>query len=218
MVMRTCPKCGSYLPENAILCPSCNRLCINVGKNVQDATKSETKRRKRRLSEAQKEAQRDDWTVFSQEYSDTYNEYEQHTSHMPGSDEYYSANPHASTEAGPYSYDRQEPRNDGQQTGREKTLSAIGYFGFFFFLPLVLCPKSEFARFHANQALVLFLLKIALGIATNLLGMYMGYGLFSLANIATTALIAYGAVTAAGGKMTPMPLVGGLQLIKTKNG
>lgn len=217
--MRTCPKCGSYLPENAILCPSCNRLCINVGKNVQDATKSETRRRRRRLSEAKKEAQRDDWTLFSQEYSDTHNAYEQHTSHMPGSGDYYNANPYASQEVGGGRYDsRRDSAAQQKEAQKERVISAVGYFGILFFLPLVLCPKSDFARFHANQALAVLLLSIGLSIVGEALAYVMGYTLVELLTLIPTALTVYGAVTAIGGKMNPLPVIGSLQLIKRRNG
>ena len=217
--MRTCPKCGSYLPENAILCPSCNRLCINVGKTVQDATKSETRRRRRRLSEAKKEARRDDWTLFSQEYSDTYNAYEQHTSHMPGSGDYYNPNPYASREVGGEQYDsRREHAADRKEEQKERVVSAVGYFGILFFLPLVLCPKSEFARFHANQALAVLLLSAVFSLVGEALAYVVGYTLVELLALIPTALTVYGAFTAISGKTNPLPIIGGLQLIKSRNG
>ena len=45
--------------------------------------------------------------------------------------------------------------------GIRKVICALAYlFGILFFLPLVMYPNDEFAKFHANQALVVLLVVV----------------------------------------------------------
>ncbi|MEG1581728.1 MAG: hypothetical protein RR334_01030 [Clostridia bacterium] len=46
-------------------------------------------------------------------------------------------------------------------TNKEKWVSSIGYLGFTFFIPLLVCSHSVFCTYHANQALVLFIITLA---------------------------------------------------------
>ncbi len=45
-----------------------------------------------------------------------------------------------------------------------KFFSAMGYFSFLCFVPLILKKESKFAQFHGKQALVLFIMEVAAGI------------------------------------------------------
>ena len=42
---------------------------------------------------------------------------------------------------------------------KNKTMAGLAYL--LFFLPLIVCPESRFAKFHANQALILVIVSIA---------------------------------------------------------
>ena len=42
---------------------------------------------------------------------------------------------------------------------KNKTMAGLAYL--LFFLPLIVCPESQFAKFHANQALILVIVSIA---------------------------------------------------------
>ena len=45
-------------------------------------------------------------------------------------------------------------------SSKEKALSILSYFGPFFLLAVLLAPESHFAKYHANQGLVLFLTEV----------------------------------------------------------
>ena len=47
-----------------------------------------------------------------------------------------------------------------ENTENLKILAAIGYLGILFLVPYLTNPKSEFAVFHANQGLLLFIIGI----------------------------------------------------------
>ena len=106
-----------------------------------------------------------------------------------------------------------------------KTMCGLAYFGITFFLPLVACPKeSKFAKFHANQALILFLVCIALGVVSGIfstLGWWvagffwvLGYIVSGIGGLCTLALLIIGMVNTFGGRACELPLIGKITLIK----
>ncbi len=83
-----------------------------------------------------------------------------------------------------------------------------------FFVPLLAAPKSRFAMFHANQGLVLLLTSIAANLVLGLLPL-IGLLLVPLANLGLLVLFIMGILNTVNGWMKPLPLIGGLTLIKT---
>lgn len=109
---------------------------------------------------------------------------------------------------------------DPQDIANNKGMSVLSYIGILFLIPLLACPNSKFARFHTNQGLVLFLLGVALGIVTAIIGLIpvIGWifgGLISAAgSIFTLVLMIMGIVNAAQGQAKQLPLIGKITLIK----
>lgn len=83
---------------------------------------------------------------------------------------------------------------------------------FIFFLPLILVPNSKFAKYHANQGLVLLIAWVAVMV----FGMIpvLGWILSPIAGIALVVLWILGIVNAAKGDMKPVPLLGDITIIK----
>jgi uncharacterized membrane protein len=81
-----------------------------------------------------------------------------------------------------------------------------------FFLPLIACPDSRYARFHANQALLVFLLGLAAGVI-NIIPI-LGCVVSVIAYVFTIVLIIMGMVNAFGGKAKELPLIGKIKIIK----
>ena len=52
-----------------------------------------------------------------------------------------------------------------ENTENLKIVAAIGYLGILFLVPYLTNPKSEFAVFHANQGLLLFIAAAIVNIA-----------------------------------------------------
>ncbi|HIZ55178.1 MAG TPA: DUF4870 domain-containing protein [Firmicutes bacterium] len=101
----------------------------------------------------------------------------------------------------------------------EKALSAIGYLGFLFFIPLVCCKDSQYAKFHANQGLILFITSLIVTIVSRIFALIPIIGwlialLLSIVSLVLFAFMILGIVNAATGKMNRLPLIGSLQLIK----
>ena len=102
---------------------------------------------------------------------------------------------------------------DPQDIRRNRVVSMLAYFGFLFFLPLVVCPESRFGRFHANQGLVLLLFIVAGHWAfrfVRLFGWLFG-GAYSLLML---ILIIIGMVNAYSGRAVPLPIIGGIRIIR----
>lgn len=109
---------------------------------------------------------------------------------------------------------------DPQDITANKGMSVLAYIGILFLIPLLACPNSRFARFHTNQGLVLFLLGVAIGIVTAIIGLIpvIGWifgGLISAAgSIFTLVLMIMGIVNAAQGQAKELPIIGKITLLK----
>ena len=105
----------------------------------------------------------------------------------------------------------------------DKAFSALGYVGILFLIPL-LAGKTEYTRFHANQGLVLFLADViagvVIGVVTAILGLIPFIGVIlsgvisGVLGLAIFVLMILGIVHAAQGEMKPLPVIGGIQIIK----
>lgn len=51
-----------------------------------------------------------------------------------------------------------------------KIFAFLSYIGPLFLVPILACPKSKYARFHANQGLVLFLAELVIALPVKFLG------------------------------------------------
>lgn len=123
------------------------------------------------------------------------------------------------------------PLNDGEYDPNDiantKVVCAISYIGILFFIPLLAYPNSRFAKFHANQALVVFLFSIAIrivfGVGTGIWWAIpflpdfvenFGGWVFDLAEWALPfAAGVYGFVNALNGKAKEIPIIGKINLV-----
>ena len=118
-------------------------------------------------------------------------------------------------------YTAQFDYNDIQQN---KVLAVLAYFWILFLVPLLAAPNSQFARFHANQGLVLFLADIASGVVIGILSAILIWipiagviliGLISAAiGICLFVFMIMGIVYAATGRAKEVPLLGKIKIIK----
>ena len=61
----------------------------------------------------------------------------------------------------------QENTFDPADIEKNKLMTGLAYL--LFFLPLLACPKSKFAKFHANQGLLLFIITLVGSIVLSLI-------------------------------------------------
>ena len=93
-----------------------------------------------------------------------------------------------------------------------KLMAAISYIGILFLVPLFAAKEDAFARFHANQGLVLCLANIALYIISII--PFVGPVLSGIGSIVTIIFAILGIINAVKGEMKPLPFIGGIQIIK----
>ena len=103
--------------------------------------------------------------------------------------------------------------NDVQQN---KVMAGFAYIGILFLVSLLAAPNSQYARFHTNQGLVLFLFDIVVGILTAVLAFipFIGLIVSSLLGLGVFVLMILGIVNAATGKANELPLIGKIRIIK----
>ena len=113
---------------------------------------------------------------------------------------------------------------DTEDINKNKALSILSYIGILFIIPLIAAPQSKFARFHANQGLVLFIVEAVIGVASSIvtaiatmiasfIGSLVG-AVFSLIGVVTFIFMIIGIINAAQGKAKELPLIGNFRFIK----
>ncbi|NCA99407.1 MAG: zinc-ribbon domain-containing protein [Clostridia bacterium] len=91
-----------------------------------------------------------------------------------------------------------------------KVWAGLAYF--LFFLPLIICPESRFARYHANQGLVLLIVS-ALGSIVLAIIPIIGWILSPIFGIAVLVLAIMGLVNGLNGQAKQLPLIGKWQVL-----
>jgi uncharacterized membrane protein len=113
---------------------------------------------------------------------------------------------------------------DADDAEKNKIFGIIAYLGILCFVPLLAAKDSPFARYHANQGTVLFIFWIAISIGVAVVNGILGFilphslgfleFLVSLIQIVPVVLVVLGIVNASQGKCVPLPITGGVKLIK----
>jgi len=109
-----------------------------------------------------------------------------------------------------------EQKANSTDAEKNKPMAIIGYIiPILFFIPLVTDAKnSPFAKFHANQQLILLLAAIAVNVVGTLIPIL---GWFIILPIGSLMLIVFaimGIISGAKGTMKRLPLIGGFEIIK----
>lgn len=102
----------------------------------------------------------------------------------------------------------------GDDVEKYKVHAAVAYLWILWLVPLLAAKESKFAMFHANQGLVLFLAGLVGGIVGGFIPFIGWFIIMPLVSLAVVILAIMGIVNAIGGKMTPLPLIGGFQILK----
>lgn len=108
---------------------------------------------------------------------------------------------------------------DQEDIEKNKTIAALSRLGILFFLPMVSCPDSEFAKFHANQGLLLLIVIFACGVAATILGFipfirFLSGIVYGLASLVFLALAILGIMSALKGEAKELPIIGHIQILK----
>lgn len=107
-------------------------------------------------------------------------------------------------------------RGSEKDANDNKAMAIIGYIiPILFFIPLLGEAKSSpFAKFHANQQLVLLLACVAVNLVGGIIPFLGWFIILPLGTIALIVLAIIGIINAAKGEKKALPLIGGIELIK----
>ncbi len=107
---------------------------------------------------------------------------------------------------------QEAPKADAQDIEKNKAMGILAYI--IFFIPLLAAKDSKFAMYHANQGLVLFLAGVALNIVGWIIPFIGWMLIIPLGWVFLLVLAIMGIISAAKGEMKPLPVIGGIQIIK----
>ena len=105
----------------------------------------------------------------------------------------------------------QEDSYPAEDIEKGKTMAGLSYL--IFFLPLVVCPESKYAKFHANQALLLLITAIAGNVILGIIPV-IGWMLMPIFGIGVLVLGIMGLINGFGGKAKRLPLIGKFTILK----
>ena len=109
-----------------------------------------------------------------------------------------------------------QPAASGDDAEKNKVNAILAYLGILVLVPILTAKESPFAKFHANQGLSLVILDVAVWFVQMVLifSMPLLFMVFWLVWLGVLVLHIIGIVNAANGEMKPLPLIGGLKLLK----
>ena len=106
---------------------------------------------------------------------------------------------------------------------QNKVMGILAYLSWLVLIPIFAAPKSKFARFHANQGLVLAITEVAWWIVQGILSAILyaiswrlGFisTILSLVNIVFLVLLIIGIMNAANGRAKELPIIGKFKILK----
>ena len=106
-----------------------------------------------------------------------------------------------------------------QDIAQNKVMAILSYISILVLIPVFAAKNSAFAKFHANQGLILFIAQFGLGLVLGLLGLipYVGV-VFSIlmwiCEVVLFALSLTGLIYAILGKAKELPFIGGIYILK----
>jgi uncharacterized membrane protein len=107
----------------------------------------------------------------------------------------------------------QEQNSTFEQTDIDNNKIMAGLAYLIFFLPLLVCPQSKYARFHANQGLLLFIAAIAGNIILGMIPV-IGWIIMPLLALGALILAIIGLINGFGGKAKRLPVFGKYDILK----
>lgn len=120
--------------------------------------------------------------------------------------------------------DKQSAQTSKSSVGsNDPIMGVLAYLGILVLVPLLASKDSDFVQYHAKQGLTLFVAEIALSVLYWIVGFItiatggIGFLLFPLLGLAWIGILVLsiiGIVNVVNKKKAPLPIIGGIQLMK----
>lgn len=222
--MAFCANCGNSIEGNVKFCPKCGAPTAQPQQPVQQAAPQQYTQAapQQPVQPAQQYTQ----AAPQQPYAEQYTQQTPPPAQQPIGAKIASINntPDITGEINP------------QDIADNKIMAVLSYFGPLVFIPMFAAPQSKFARYHANQGLVLMIAEIAYGIIQAILtalliavfpwnwdyGLLGGRGIIfdilttvlGLVWLALSIVALLGLINAATGKAKELPIIGKIKILK----
>ena len=124
-----------------------------------------------------------------------------------------------------HSYMNGRPVSHQEDVEQNKIMAVLAYLGILVLVPLFAAKDSPYARFHANQGLVLLIASVVWNVAVRIVQLLISAIFFSIhgflfaiilniANVAVLVFIIMGIVNAVQGEEKELPLIGHYRILK----
>lgn len=100
---------------------------------------------------------------------------------------------------------------DPEDVQKNKLMAVLAYIGILVIIPIICAKDSKFAKFHANQGLILCILEI---ICSALCGLKLIGWIFRLLGVVAVVMAVIGIVYAIQGKAKELPVIGNWTILK----
>lgn len=100
---------------------------------------------------------------------------------------------------------------DPEDIEKNKIYAVLAYINFLVLIPIFFAKESKFAKFHANQGLVLFILEI---IAIPVLGIIFKGWILGIISAICLVFVVMGIIYAIQGKAKELPVIGNFKILK----
>lgn len=110
----------------------------------------------------------------------------------------------------------EQPQASKSDMEKNKAMAIVGYIiPILFFIPLITDGKnSKFAKFHANQQLVLLIAWVVVNIVGTMIPILGWFIILPLGTIFLLVVMIMGIINAAKGEMKKLPAIGGIEILK----
>lgn len=109
--------------------------------------------------------------------------------------------------------EKKAPVDQAEKSDVEKNKVAAILAYFLFFLPLLMAKESKFAKYHANQGLLLLLLAIAVYVVGMVIPIIGWIIILPLGQLFVFVLFVMGIINASKGEMKELPVIGHIKLL-----
>lgn len=191
--MAFCGKCGAYIAEGSNVCPACGK---RVGE--PEAEKKETKQNGGAAAKARSEEYKQTGTRSEKSSGEYHYKYKEERG---AGNSYKETRNYSGVNTG-----------SGLVRGPFPLISALSYFSFLFLIPYFVRNDCEFARFHANQGLVLLLCNAVLNIAGSI--PIFGWMITAAGWVFTVVCFFMGISNVLHKRFKELPIIGKIRLLK----
>lgn len=102
---------------------------------------------------------------------------------------------------------------DPEDVQKNRAMGILAYISLLVLAPIFGAKESAFARFHANQGLVLFIVEVICSILSGIFGGILGFIVWAVQVVCFVFSI-MGIVSASKGQCRILPIIGGIQILK----